>query len=137
MARRYREVDVDFAGIDAALSRLEPPTMELGDVLGRLRGRLAEKRDQGVALAVLCRTLKEHGVTVGERALGCFLDTGELPARGQVRNRTGAGTGAGRAASAASIRCASLRRSCASGEASSTASAAARSSLGQRAGSPP
>lgn len=89
MARRYREVDIDFGAIETALDGLEPPTLALEEVLGKLRARLAEKRDQGVTLAVLCRTLKDHGVTVGTRALGHFLDTGELPGRAAVNGQVG------------------------------------------------
>ena len=90
MARRYREVDINFGAIESALDGLEPPTLALEEVLGKLRGRLAEKRDQGVSLTVLCRTLKDHGVTVGARALAHFLDTGELPGRVEADGKGGA-----------------------------------------------
>ena len=89
MARRYREVDIDFEAIGSALERLEPPTLALEEVLAKLRGRLIEKRDQGVTLGELCRTLKDHGVSVGVRALAHFLDTGGLPTRAKANARPG------------------------------------------------
>ena len=73
-ARLYKEADMDFGKIDAALAKLAPPKMTITDVLNRLRDRLLEQQGKEVTVAQMCEVLNALGIDISERSLRTFLN---------------------------------------------------------------
>ena len=109
MARgKFIEEEVDFDGIYRKMAALEPPKLELEEVLGRLRAGMIEQRKRGVSVEQIVEVLKETGIEVGVRNLKHFIEKGELlggrakrPAgSGRAEEGGGRGEGAERGATA-------------------------------------
>ena len=87
--REFKEVEVDFAVIEAELGRLAPPKLKLVEVLERLRKRLVEQRSKGVTVTQMRDVLAARGVEVSERSLRIYLEKGELPTPGSRPSQGG------------------------------------------------
>ena len=71
-AGQFKEADIDFGKIDAALAKLVPPKMTITDVLNLLRERLLEQQAKEVTVVQMCEVLNARWIDIGERRLRIF-----------------------------------------------------------------
>ena len=78
VATEFIEAEIDFDGVAKELAKLAPPKVTLEQVLGRLRDTMLEQKAKGVTLKQMLAVLEGRGISVSERKLRTFLETGEM-----------------------------------------------------------
>ena len=78
MATEFIEAEIDFDGVAKEIGKLSPAKVSLEQVLTRFRDTMLEQRAKGVTLKQMIAVLEGRGITVGERKLRVFLETGEM-----------------------------------------------------------
>ena len=84
----YVEAHIDFAGLQTKLAALNPPRIELAEVLERIRPHIERKVQEGVSAKEIAAALGEFGIRISGQRLRGWIETGRVPARAARRPQT-------------------------------------------------